>query len=274
MTMIGLPDSATLLGAFVVASLVLAVSPGPGVLYIVTRSLAQGRRAGLLSVAGVAAGNLCNALAAAFGLAALFAVSSTAFAIVKYAGAAYLVVLGVKALLAGSRPAGPLEAATLPRRRSLLRDGFLVALLNPKTTLFFAAVHGCQCPADAAGRRTRCLVCRDRRMHRLGLRARRRHPGRTYRSIGTAAPVWPLLERRDPDRPRAGRRVGRFSWHRAGREHPLNDLPATASDAATTTAAVAARSRRQPGELPITAVAQTDCLAQQLAPLRIDRRQP
>lgn len=139
MTMIGLPDSATLLGAFVVASLVLAVSPGPGVLYIVTRSLAQGRRAGLLSVAGVAAGNLCNALAAAFGLAALFAVSSTAFAIVKYAGAAYLVVLGVKALLAGSRPAGPLEAATLPRRRSLLRDGFLVALLNPKTTLFFAA---------------------------------------------------------------------------------------------------------------------------------------
>ena len=75
--------------AFLVASLVLAVTPGPGVLYIVARTLAQGRAAGLASVAGVAAGNLCNAVGAALGLAALFAVSSLAFSIVKYAGAAY-----------------------------------------------------------------------------------------------------------------------------------------------------------------------------------------
>jgi threonine/homoserine/homoserine lactone efflux protein len=75
-----------LFSAFVMASLVLAVTPGPGVFYIVTRSIVQGRRSGLVSVAGVALGNLGNALAASVGLAALFAVSSLAFTIVKYAG--------------------------------------------------------------------------------------------------------------------------------------------------------------------------------------------
>ncbi len=80
------------------ASLVLAASPGPGVLYIVARTLSQGRGAGLVSVAGVAVGNLANALAASIGLAALFALSSLAFDIVRYGGAAYLVYLGVKAL--------------------------------------------------------------------------------------------------------------------------------------------------------------------------------
>jgi len=83
--------SAPLLAAFGVASFVLAATPGPGVLYIVTRTLAQGRRAGLASVAGVALGNLGNAMAASLGLAALLAVSSLAFSVVKFAGAAYLV---------------------------------------------------------------------------------------------------------------------------------------------------------------------------------------
>ncbi|MEF8749382.1 MAG: LysE family translocator [Candidatus Accumulibacter propinquus] len=87
-----------LFSAFVLASLVLAVTPGPGVFYIVTRSIVQGRRSGLVSVAGVALGNLGNALAASVGLAALFAVSSLAFTIVKYAGALYLVYLGVQML--------------------------------------------------------------------------------------------------------------------------------------------------------------------------------
>lgn len=127
-----------LLSAFLVASLLLAVTPGPGVLYIVTRSLAQGRRAGLASVAGVAVGNLGNAFAAACGLAALFAVSSLAFSVLKYAGAAYLVWLGVQMLRHRQEPmsAGTLEAVPFLR---LFRDGFIVALLNPKTTLFFAA---------------------------------------------------------------------------------------------------------------------------------------
>jgi threonine/homoserine/homoserine lactone efflux protein len=127
-----------LLSAFLVASLVLAVTPGPGVLYIVTRSLVQGRRAGLASVAGVALGNLGNALAAALGLAALFAVSSLAFTVVKYAGAAYLVWLGIQMLRHPQQTTGTDAPPAIPLTR-LFRDGFVVALLNPKTTVFFAA---------------------------------------------------------------------------------------------------------------------------------------
>jgi threonine/homoserine/homoserine lactone efflux protein len=124
--------------AFLLATLVLAVTPGPGVVYIVARTLAQGRAAGLTSVAGVALGNLGNALGAAIGLAALFAVSSLAFAVVKYAGAAYLVYLGVKAL---RRPAAAPDAPRFeaPRLGRIFRDGVFVALLNPKTAIFFAA---------------------------------------------------------------------------------------------------------------------------------------
>jgi threonine/homoserine/homoserine lactone efflux protein len=126
-----------LLAAFCVASVVLAVTPGPAVIYIITRTLAQGRRAGIASVAGVALGNLGNALGAAIGLAALFAVSSLAFTVVKYAGAAYLVYLGIKAL----RSHEPGSAAPLAPAggRTAFRDGFFVALLNPKTAIFFAA---------------------------------------------------------------------------------------------------------------------------------------
>jgi threonine/homoserine/homoserine lactone efflux protein len=127
-----------LLAAFGLASLVLAATPGPGVLYIVTRTLAQGRRAGLASVAGVALGNLGNAMAASLGLAALLAVSSLAFTVVKFAGAAYLVWLGIKALRETS-VAAPLAQFDAPRHGRILRDGFVVALLNPKTALFFAA---------------------------------------------------------------------------------------------------------------------------------------
>jgi threonine/homoserine/homoserine lactone efflux protein len=131
-----LPDW-PLLSAFLIASFVLAVTPGPGVFYIVTRSLLQGRRYGFASVAGVALGNLGNAIGASIGLAALFAVSSVAFTIVKYAGAAYLVYLGVQALRRPAPAAAPdiARAALWP----VFRDGFVVALLNPKTAIFFAA---------------------------------------------------------------------------------------------------------------------------------------
>jgi threonine/homoserine/homoserine lactone efflux protein len=134
-----LPDTALLL-AFMGASLVLALTPGPAVVYIVARTLAQGRACGLASVLGVALGNLANAVGAALGLAALFAVSSAAFTVVKWAGAAYLVYLGVRMW----RTAAPATAAAAPRApvqplRRVFRDGFVVALLNPKTALFFAA---------------------------------------------------------------------------------------------------------------------------------------
>ncbi len=130
--------SGSALAAFTLASLVLAASPGPGVMYIVARTLSQGRQAGLVSVAGVALGNLANALAASIGLAALFAVSSLAFDVVRYGGAAYLLFLGVQAL---RRPQATTSAQRFaaPDLRRIFRDAVLVALLNPKTTLFFAA---------------------------------------------------------------------------------------------------------------------------------------
>lgn len=123
---------------FVIASLVLAITPGPAVVYILTRTVTQGRQAGLASVAGVALGNLGNALGASLGLAALLAVSAVAFSIVKFAGAAYLVWLGIQALRAKGRPDGAAEAPRDAAAR-IFRDGFFVALLNPKTAIFFAA---------------------------------------------------------------------------------------------------------------------------------------
>ena len=127
-----------LLSAFLIASFILAVTPGPGVFYIVTRSLLQGRRHGLASVAGVALGNFGNAIGAAIGLAALFAVSSVAFTVVKYAGAGYLVYLGIQTLRARKPEAQADMPQPVPLRR-IFRDGFVVALLNPKTAIFFAA---------------------------------------------------------------------------------------------------------------------------------------
>ena len=125
--------------AFLLASLVLAITPGPGVVYIVTRTLSQGRRAGLASVGGIALGNLGNAAAASIGLAAVLKASALAFLIVKFAGAAYLVFLGIKALR-GRRPMPAMECRILVSPAALFRDGFFVALLNPKTALFFAAL--------------------------------------------------------------------------------------------------------------------------------------
>lgn len=127
-----------LLSAFLIASFILAITPGPAVFYIVTRSIAQGRSHGLASVAGVTLGNLGNAIGASLGLAALFAVSSFAFTVVKYAGVLYLAYLGVQALRSAGVDVAPRPAAPAPVRR-VFRDGFVVALLNPKTTIFFAA---------------------------------------------------------------------------------------------------------------------------------------
>jgi threonine/homoserine/homoserine lactone efflux protein len=113
-------------------------APGPGVVYIVTQTLGQGRKAGLSSVGGIALGNLGNAAAASLGLVAVLAASSTAYVVVKLAGAAYLVYLGLRALCA--RPTSEtVERGAGTSLRWLFRDGFVVALLNPKTALFFAA---------------------------------------------------------------------------------------------------------------------------------------
>jgi threonine/homoserine/homoserine lactone efflux protein len=126
------------LAGFLLASFALAATPGPGVAYIVTRTLAHGRRAGLASVGGVALGNFANCLGASLGLAALFAVSSIAFTLIKLAGAAYLIHLGIAALRAPT-PAMARGGSHAHGLNHVIRDGFMVALLNPKTALFFAA---------------------------------------------------------------------------------------------------------------------------------------
>jgi threonine/homoserine/homoserine lactone efflux protein len=132
-----LPDLHTLL-LFAAASLVVLVIPGPAVLYVVTRGIAQGRRAAGVSVLGVALGNFMHGVFAAVGLSALIASSAAAFTIVKYAGAAYLIFLGIRAL-AGANGS---EVQAVPQHRShrrLFLQGFVVDLLNPKTALFFLA---------------------------------------------------------------------------------------------------------------------------------------
>jgi threonine/homoserine/homoserine lactone efflux protein len=124
--------------AFLAASFILAVTPGPAVLYIVTRSLTQGRCSGLASTAGVALGNLGNAIGAALGLAAWFAVSSFAFTIARYLGAGYLIYLAVQTAFSTRQPVEAKQLAPTPPQH-VFRDAFWVALLNPKTALFFAA---------------------------------------------------------------------------------------------------------------------------------------
>jgi threonine/homoserine/homoserine lactone efflux protein len=132
-----LPQGAVL-ASFLTTSIVLALAPGPGVIFIVTRTLSQGRWAGLSSVCGVSLGNFCNAIAAVLGLAALFSVAPVLAAAVRYAGAAYLAYLGIRNLR--SPPASANEVMPAFSYRKMCRDAFFVALLNPKTTLFFAAL--------------------------------------------------------------------------------------------------------------------------------------
>jgi threonine/homoserine/homoserine lactone efflux protein len=130
-----MPDL-TLWGLFVVASVVLLLTPGPAVLFIVARSVQQGRAAGLVSVLGIHLGTIVHIAAAAVGLSALLVQSALAFAIVKYLGAAYLIWIGIRTLMARDPdPAAPAMAAE-PLRR-VFRDGFVVNLFNPKTAIFF-----------------------------------------------------------------------------------------------------------------------------------------
>ena len=132
-----MPDPATLL-VFALASLALIAIPGPNLIYIATRSLAQGRRAGVVSALGVEVGTLVHIAAASAGLSALVASSALAFDVVRYAGAAYLVVLGIRALRdrSGDDPVG--EPRPAPLRR-VFAEGVLVNVLNPKVALFFLA---------------------------------------------------------------------------------------------------------------------------------------
>jgi len=131
--------NATSIGVFCAAAVLLLLTPGPAVLYIVARSVEQGRIAGLASVCGITTGTLVHVLAATLGLSALLASSAPAFAVIKFAGAGYLIYIGARRIL--SRTEAPIAQTELPRRSlaRLYRDGFVVNLLNPKTALFFLA---------------------------------------------------------------------------------------------------------------------------------------
>jgi threonine/homoserine/homoserine lactone efflux protein len=131
------PDTSTLL-LFAAAALALIVVPGPAVLYIVAQSIDRGRLAGFVSALGVAVGGLVHVTAAAIGLSSLLVSSASAFNAVKFAGAAYLIGLGLWTLLHRREDA----PTAIPKERKLSRrfwQGVVVNVLNPKTALFFFA---------------------------------------------------------------------------------------------------------------------------------------
>jgi threonine/homoserine/homoserine lactone efflux protein len=132
-----MPDPSRL-ALFVGAAIVLLVVPGPAVLYVVTQSVSHGRRAGIASVAGITTGTLVHIAAATVGLSALLASSALAFDVVKYLGAAYLVVVGLRRL-AGLEREQELHTRSTRDLGRLFRQGIVVNTLNPKTALFFLA---------------------------------------------------------------------------------------------------------------------------------------
>ncbi|WP_175871650.1 LysE family translocator [Burkholderia sp. BCC0397] len=130
-------------GFFVFAVFLLNITPGPDTAYIVGRSVAQGRGAGLMSAFGISAGCCVHALACAFSLTALLAASATAFTVIKLVGAAYLIYLGVRMIIAkqAAAPSGAeaAQAAAAKPLRQLFMQGFWTNVLNPKVVLFFVS---------------------------------------------------------------------------------------------------------------------------------------
>lgn len=127
--------TASAIVAFATASVILLIIPGPAVLYIVNRSVSDGRQVGIAAATGLSLGNLVHALAAAVGLSAVLATSATAFSIVKWAGAIYLVGVGVRTLMKPAPVIDP-DRPGVSLRRSFTQ-GIVVNTLNPKVALFF-----------------------------------------------------------------------------------------------------------------------------------------
>jgi threonine/homoserine/homoserine lactone efflux protein len=150
-----IPDS-TALWLFSLAAIALLLIPGPAVLYVIVQSAEQGRRVGLASVAGLHLGTLVHVAAATVGLSALIVASAVTFSAVKYAGAAYLVYLGVRKLLERDDPVGRGRGRESLRRA--FARGALVNVLNPKTALFFLAFLPQFIDADRGGVWSQALV--------------------------------------------------------------------------------------------------------------------
>jgi threonine/homoserine/homoserine lactone efflux protein len=129
----------TTLSLFAAAVLVLVITPGPNTLYIVTRSVQQGQRAGIVSCFGIAAGTLVHITAAALGISALLLASTVLFSLVQYAGAAFLCYLGIKTLLTPTRVVTSNEPVPEQTLTAIFTQAMAVNVLNPKTALFFIA---------------------------------------------------------------------------------------------------------------------------------------
>ncbi len=129
--------SAHALVTFAAAALVLLLIPGPAVLFIVNRAVVGGRQVGVAAVAGLEVGDLIQATAAALGLSAIIATSAAVFAAVKWAGVVYLIVTGIRTM---SSPASALGGGDVPATRHVFRQGVLVNVLNPKTSMFFLSI--------------------------------------------------------------------------------------------------------------------------------------
>ena len=123
---------------FLLAAVLLAITPGPGIAYVVARTAAGGRSEGLASCLGAGLGGMLHVLAAAFGLSVLIAQSAVAFTLLKYLGAVYLVYLGIRLWLR-REPAAAVETVTPQGARRALVEGIVVEALNVKTALFFLA---------------------------------------------------------------------------------------------------------------------------------------
>lgn len=130
--------SATSFGVFLTAALVLAITPGPGIFYVLARSLKGGRQEGIASSFGTALGGLMHVLAAALGVSAILATSALAFTLVKYIGAAYLIYLGVRTLL-GKDDLDLVPSVAMTTTHRAFYQGITTEILNPKTALFFLA---------------------------------------------------------------------------------------------------------------------------------------
>ncbi len=124
---------------FIAAALVLLITPGPSVLYIVARSIDRGRKAGLASCIGIYTGGLVHVMAATCGLSALLVSSAVAYSFVKYAGAIYLIYLGINKLREDSIPDDEIEQVPPRSLRHVYTQGVLVQVFNPKTAIFFLA---------------------------------------------------------------------------------------------------------------------------------------
>ena len=150
-----MPEMSTLI-AFMGATIALLLIPGPAVIYILNRSIADGRTVGLAAVAGLEVGDSIQALFAALGISAVLATSAEMFNVVKWAGVAYLMYAGIRTLM--SRPSEVAAEASHVSLKQAFRQGILVNALNPKTGLFFLSIFPQFVDANAANAKSQSLV--------------------------------------------------------------------------------------------------------------------